>query len=115
MMLAFDMPIPFNTMGRRSVSNVPAQALILMNHPLVLQQAERWAESLLASDAATEERILRAFEMAFGHAPSEAQLSRAREFIAQQASLHECGEADLRVWKDLCHTLLNMKEFIYVN
>ena len=37
MMLAFDTPIPFNAIGARSVSNVPAQALILLNDPLVLQ------------------------------------------------------------------------------
>src|SRR5262249_54545860 len=35
MMLAFDTPNPFSTVGRRTVSNVPAQALILMNDPLV--------------------------------------------------------------------------------
>jgi hypothetical protein len=35
MMLAFDAPQPFNTMGRRAASNVPAQALILMNDPFV--------------------------------------------------------------------------------
>src|SRR5262249_25621732 len=29
-LLAFDTPIPFSTVGRRTVSNVPAQALILM-------------------------------------------------------------------------------------
>src|SRR5262249_42533181 len=28
--LAFDYPVPFSTMGRRSVSNVPAQALTLL-------------------------------------------------------------------------------------
>ena len=35
MFLAFDAPVPFSTMGRRNVSNVPAQALTLMNDPLV--------------------------------------------------------------------------------
>ena len=29
MFLAFDSPVPFSCMGRRNVSNVPAQALIL--------------------------------------------------------------------------------------
>ena len=42
-MLAFDTPIPFSTVGRRNVSNVPAQALILMNDPFVAEQAEKWA------------------------------------------------------------------------
>ena len=51
MMLAFDAPIPFNTVGRRNVSNVPAQALILMNDPLVVQQAQlraaaRWPRAV---------------------------------------------------------------------
>jgi hypothetical protein len=32
MFLAFDYPIPFTTIGRRSVSNVPAQALTMMNN-----------------------------------------------------------------------------------
>ena len=34
-LLAFDTPIPFSTVGRRQVSNVPAQSLILMNDPFV--------------------------------------------------------------------------------
>ena len=40
MMLAFDTPIPFNAIGARNKSNVPAQALILLNeitcHPRFL-------------------------------------------------------------------------------
>ena len=48
MLLAFDMPIPFSTMGRRNVSNVPAQALTLMNDPFVAQQADVWAKRMLS-------------------------------------------------------------------
>ena len=47
MFLAFDTPVPFSTMGRRNVSNVPAQALTLMNDPLVVGQARLWAERVL--------------------------------------------------------------------
>ena len=46
-MLAFDTPIPFNTMGRRNVSNVPAQALFLMNDPLVVDLSRKWAQRIL--------------------------------------------------------------------
>ena len=49
MMLAFDQPIPFSSMGRRSVSNVPAQALILMNDPFVVDQAKLWASHVLSA------------------------------------------------------------------
>ena len=48
MFLAFDAPVPFSTMGRRNVSNVPAQALTLMNDPLVVGQARLWAERVMA-------------------------------------------------------------------
>ncbi len=48
MMLAFDTPIPFNRVGRRNVSNVPAQALILMNDPFVARTGQVWARRLLA-------------------------------------------------------------------
>ena len=48
MFLAFDAPVPFSTMGRRNVSNVPAQALTLMNDPLVVGRARIWAERRLA-------------------------------------------------------------------
>ena len=43
-MLTFDTPVPFSSMGRRNVSNVPAQALILMNDPFVAEQARGWAQ-----------------------------------------------------------------------
>jgi hypothetical protein len=41
----FDTPIPFTTFGKRAQSNVPAQSLILMNDPFVIEQAKAWAAS----------------------------------------------------------------------
>jgi hypothetical protein len=41
-LLAFDTPVPFSTMGRRNVANVPAQSLILMNDPFVLDRVRGW-------------------------------------------------------------------------
>ena len=51
MFVAFDYPTPFTTIGRRTVSNVPAQALAMLNNPFVLQQAELWAKRVLAEPA----------------------------------------------------------------
>ena len=54
MFLAFDTPVPFSTMGRRNVSNVPAQALTLMNDPMAILLARRWADRVaVARDAPT--------------------------------------------------------------
>ena len=46
-MTAFDRPIPFSTVGKRDVTNVPSQSLILMNDPFVIGQAEIMAKKLL--------------------------------------------------------------------
>jgi hypothetical protein len=117
MMLAFDMPIPFNTMGRRSVSNVPAQSLILMNDPFVLQQARHWAASLLKNTAlqSEQQRITYAFEMAFSQPPSHRQLLRCRDFLSRPAEFSGKPRPDENAWTDLCHMLINMKPFIFVN
>ena len=115
MMLTFDFPIPFNTMGRRSTSNVPAQALILMNDPFVMDQASRWAKKSLAEENSSEKRIVNLFEEAFAVPPSKSQREFIHSFVQQQAQLYKTNENDLRVWTDVCHILFNMKQFIYLN
>ena len=106
MMLAFDSPVPFSTMGRRNVSNVPAQALILMNDPLVLQQSVGWASRVMASSPDQEERIRTMYLMAFGRPPIEEELTIAKTLIA--------NNGDNRSWSDLAHILVNTKEFIFL-
>src|SRR5205823_7911685 len=71
MFLAFDYPIPFTTIGRRSVSNVPAQALTLLNNPFVVQQANLWARRVLAAPGLTPGgRVARMYVSAFGREPA---------------------------------------------
>ncbi len=114
MMLAFDTPIPFNSMGRRNVSNVPAQALILMNDPFVVEQAKSWAHSLPA-DLGIGERITRMYLTAFSRPPTDAEIADGAAFLKDQCALYGCQDADERVWADLAHVLFNVKEFIYLN
>jgi hypothetical protein len=115
MMLSFDMPSPFSTMGRRSVSNVPAQSLILMNDPFVISQAQLWAERVLREHETAEQRIEVMFQEALAKPPNAAQIERTRRFLDQQATLYGATADDPRIWTDLAHMLFNMKEFIYLN
>jgi hypothetical protein len=110
MMLAFDMPTPFSTMGRRSVSNVPAQALILLNDPFVTGQAKVWADRIVADEnlRTPEQRVSRMYEEAFSRPPTPQELSDAKAFIAGQPDAS-------RAWCDLAHVLMNVKEFIFLN
>jgi cytochrome c553 len=113
--LAFDYPIPFTTMGRRSVSNVPAQALTLMNNPFVVEQANRWARRELArTDQTSEEHVTSLYVMAVARPPTAKELDDTVRFLEEQEK--EYGKADdARAWADLCHVLINVKEFIFVN
>ncbi len=102
----FDKPAPAATFGRRNVSNVPAQALALLNDPLVTSQAEAWAHRLLAAPAARGARLDRLFREAFARLPTEAERHAADEFLASRD--------ELAAWADYAHTLFNAKEFLYV-
>jgi len=114
MMLAFDMPIPFTTMGRRNVSNVPAQALILMNDPFVVEQSRVWAKRL-ATVAEPAERVRQMYLAAFSRPPAEHELKDALAFVGTQSQRLGASPTDERVWADLGHVLFNVKEFIYLN
>jgi hypothetical protein len=115
MLLAFDYPTPFTCIGRRNASNVPAQALTLLNDPFVVQQAKRWAERELAvPDRTPRERVADLYVAAFGRPPTGDEADDALAFLEQQGK--EYGKADdPRAWADLCHVLFNVKEFIFVN
>jgi hypothetical protein len=120
MMLAFDTPVPFSTMGKRNVSNVPAQALTMMNDPLVIEQAKAWTRRVLTdtSLSTTDARIAQLYQQAFARAPSAEELANANAFLAAQAAElklpPEAAKNDERVWADLGHVLMNVKEFIFI-
>ena len=108
-MLAFDVPTPVSTMGRRTISNVPAQALILLNNEFVNQQAKTWAAQLLAEEFPTpDQRLNAAWLQIFGRPADADERKMLSDFLAS-------GEGDKATrWTDLCHVLMNSKEFLYL-
>lgn len=120
MMRAFDLPVPFTTIGRRTVSNVPAQSLILMNDPFVIAEAARWAKRVLAPpDQSPAQRIQTMFQAAFSRPPSPGELGEALDFLELQARAYGVPPGQVsdepRVWTDLAHVLINVKEFVFLN
>ena len=111
--LAFDYPIAFSSAGRRGVSTIPAQALTLMNDPLVVQQAERWAQEAHERGGAREQTIAALYQSAFTRSPTSEELAAAIDFLERQGSRHGGGSDDPRAWADLCHVLINVKEFVF--
>ena len=118
-LLAFDLPVPFQAMGRRNVTNVPAQALMLMNDPLVAQQATGWAKKTLQTKSLSPEaRIDSMYREAFARLPSPDERAVALSFLAAQAGQHGIDFATQprheAPWTDLAHALMTTKEFIFV-
>ena len=113
MMLAFDTPQPSSTVGQRSVSNVPAQALILMNDPFVHEEADLWAKRLLENDFNSVPKLIdRAFEMAFGREAESFETKIITDFLSQgQATESPVSEAAV---SDFLHSLITSKEFIFI-
>ncbi|MGC3970462.1 MAG: DUF1553 domain-containing protein [Pirellulales bacterium] len=105
MLLAFDLPTPFATVGARSVSNVPAQALALANDPFVHAMCALWAKALRRDAATTPARLASAYERAFARAPSDEEIALCSAFAS---------EAGDDAWPDLLHTLVNTTEFLYL-
>ncbi len=116
---AFNLPGGKVTQGRRDVTNVPAQALALLNDPFVLQQADVWAERLVVrSEDSVATRVDAMFQTALSRSPTTEERDRFEQAVRQLADLHQVASADVltsrAVWKDVAHALFNVNEFIYI-
>jgi len=119
MMLTFDRPIPFTTFGNRNVTNVPAQSLILMNDEFVIEQAKIMAEDVISlQDKDKVERLKYIYIKALSRFPSDKEIESALNFINLLAKSYDLKESEIEgsidVWKDYCHSVFNLKEFIYL-
>jgi hypothetical protein len=114
LLLAFDTPSPFSTVGRRTVSNVPAQALILLNDPFVHQQAGEWARTVLSKPGNPEKRITAMYLSAFGRPPTAGEKKMCESFIETQRQTRRQAADDPALWTDLAHTLFCVKDFIFI-
>jgi hypothetical protein len=116
---AFNLPGGKVAQGRRDATQVPAQALALLNDPFVLLQAGVWGERLASNGPTSpDERIVAMFRTAYGRTPSADEREQFAAVIAELAKLHGVKEADLpnsaAVWRDAAHALFLTEEFIYV-
>ena len=109
--LAFDYPLPISTEGRRGVSAVASQALLMLNNEFVSGQAAKWAARVQESGEGPRSRIRDMYVQAYGRPPVEAEIEEIEQFLARQAA----SDAEARdAWTDLAHALLNTSEFLFV-
>jgi hypothetical protein len=115
----FNQPIPKLTTGRRDVTNVPDQALALLNDPFVIAMARHWGRRAL-NDGATspDQRARQMFGAALGRPPWAEEAARLVRLARHSAELRGAGAGPLLecqpAWQDVAHAIFNLKEFIYV-
>jgi hypothetical protein len=106
---AFDYPSPDATSPQRDVTTVPAQALFLWNHPLVLELPQRLlARPDIASQPDDDARLAAIYELAYSRPPRRDERDAAREFLA-------AGPDGAAAWRLLVQTLLMANEFSWVD
>ena len=124
-MQAFDQPAPATTCGRRHASNVPAQALALMNSELVHLMADRWAQTLIPDGSTFAEpskemdrvRIETLWLSAFSRWPRPDEVRMALEFLDSERSAFSKPSARDReraAYAALNHALFASKEFVFL-
>ena len=107
----FDAANPDSSTEKRITSTVAPQALLLMNHPWMSDQARHFADRLTSEvpegDVA---RIERAYQLLFGRKPKDAELTVAQTILqGADPAVANAG------WVDLAHVLLCSNEFIYID
>jgi hypothetical protein len=101
------------------VTNVPTQALTLLNDPFVAATAEAVAGRLVDRGAATlESRIDEVFRALFGRPADVDERERFVSLARDLGRLHGVPDGGLLanrdVWKGVVHATLNLKELLYV-
>ena len=93
--------------GRRTISTVPTQALVLLNHPFVRQQAEAAAGRLIALPAKdAHERIDHAYLQSLGRSPTRSESALALRHLSgvEAANVEDA-------WTELYHALFASADF----
>jgi hypothetical protein len=106
----FDSPDRNETCGRRFATTTAPQALTLLNDKIVLGFAKTFA-ARVTKDAGTDaDKVAdRVFSLALGRTPSGEEREAVRAFLTKR------GGPTAEAVTDLCHAVLNLNEFLYVD
>jgi len=101
----FDVANPNLVTGDRDVTNVPLQALYLLNGPFLQEQASALAKRVqLSSD-----RVQCAFDFCFNRSPDAKEIALAKNFFRGSST------DDLKMLAAFCQSLLSSAEFRFAD
>jgi hypothetical protein len=118
----FDYRDPSLPIDQRSSTTTPAQALWLLNSPLVLDAARHVAEELATLAPEPAARVQMLYRRVLQRAPSERELALALAFVSRPAAEPTAGAVEAaapadpaRAWRGLVQTLFLSSEFLYLD
>ena len=119
MLALLDFPDGAQPVGNRTRAIVPTQALLLMNSPFVIQQAEHMAARLLHRAALDEvARVRLAYQWTLCRQPTSEDLESSLAFLEAYDETFDVDaerrERRLKAWTGLCQSLFWSNEFIYI-
>lgn len=129
-MLAFDAPSREECTAERARSNIPQQALVLLNDPQFVEASRGFATRILESGDGVGDRIDKAWKMAVSRSPSSRERSILRQVYDDQLERFEKDPAaveaflgigatplpeglskpELAAWTQVARTILNAYE-----
>lgn len=116
----FDFAEPSLVVASRDVTNVPVQALYLLNNSFVREQSTAMAKRILAQPLPHAQRIALAYEYALGRPPSDAERARAEQYLLSEGRAllpvksGKVDDAALLSWSTFCQALFACAEFRYL-
>jgi hypothetical protein len=105
----FDLPDAATPIGAREATNVPAQALFLLNGEFTTKQAKRVAGRVVAVNDDFDARFTLACRLTFGRDPEPAEAKAARSLLARHAADPTAG------WTAIARALFAAAEFRYLD
>lgn len=85
---SFDFPEPFSTVGRRDVTNVPAQSLTMLNDQQLEKIASAWASRIIGNKKLSDDdkRLEQMFLRAFGRTARASESDQLKQYLVTTTS-----------------------------
>ena len=110
LLAVFDAANPNLVTGRRNVSNLPTQALYLMNSPFVMSQSRLAAARLLKEKAADDTaRLNTAYQWTLGRLPTKREAEISLRYLQRSEK-----RPKQQAWATLFQALFGSIDFRYV-
>lgn len=112
MLQAMDAPSREECVAKRSKSNSPVAAMVLLNDPSFYEAAEEFAKTIIQSADSNDERMKFAFQRALSRDPDQLEKNIIYQLLKdiRQGSSDD-DQSNLLCWTAVARTIFNFSEF----